>query len=377
MSLLQWRLGRQSPECRAAHRFVQDTPILADLRLSQLCRVLAGHRLSAELEGEDRVIRAVNTIEDAGAGEITFLSNPKYIDAAQKTCASAIIAAPGVSLPAGMPVVRCRDPYAAVTVSIVAIHGYRRHPAWGVSERATIDPSAKIGPGANIAPGATVGEGAVIGENVTLYPGAFVGPRARLGNDCTLYPNVVVYDDCEIGHRVTLHAGTVVGQDGLGYAPVEGKWIKIPQVGRTILGDDVEVGANCAIDRATLGRTVVGAGTKFGNVIVIGHGSKIGEDCLFVGLVGIAGSVTIGRHCTFGGQTGTVGHVTIGNDVSVAAQSGVSRDVADGEQLFGSPAMPLAIGRRVAVSQEKLPEMLKRLRDLEREVEALKRTLAS
>jgi UDP-3-O-[3-hydroxymyristoyl] glucosamine N-acyltransferase len=349
---------------------------VAELLLSQLCGVLTGHGFAAQLEGEDRRVRAVNTIEDAGPGEITFLSNPKYVEAAQATRASAIIAAPGVDLPGGLSVVRCKDPYAAVTVSIVAIHGYRRHPAWGVSERATVHPSAKIGPGANIAPGATVCEEATIGENVTLYPGSFVGPRARLGNDCTLYPNVVVYDDCEIGSRVTLHAGTVVGQDGLGYAPVEGKWLKIPQVGRTIIGDDVEVGANCAIDRATLGRTVVAAGTKFGNVIVIGHGSKVGEDCLFVGLVGIAGSVTIGRHCTFGGQTGTVGHVTIGDDVSVAAQSGVSHDIPDGQQLLGSPALPLAIGRRVAVAQERLPEMLKRLRELEREVEALKKSLA-
>lgn len=345
---------------------------MAELSLSQLCKVLADHRIAARVEGPNLRVRAVNTIEDAREGEITFLSNPKYLATVAESKASAVIAGEGVELPGGRSIVRCADPYAAVTVAIVAIHGYRQHPQWGISPQATIHPTARVGPGANIAPGATVSEEAVVGENVTLYPGCFIGPRARLGNDCVLYPNVVVYDDCELGSRVAIHAGSVIGQDGLGYAPVEGKWIKIPQVGRTIIGDDVEIGANCAIDRATLGRTVVGAGTKFGNVIVVGHGTKIGEDCLFVGLVGVAGSVTVGRHCTFGGQTGTVGHVTIGDDVQVAAQSGIGGDVSSGTQLLGSPALPIALGRRVAVAQSKLPEMLKRISELEREVAKLR-----
>ena len=234
---------------------------MTPLRLSELCNLFERAGLPAQLEGEDRLIRAVNTLEDASEGEISFLSNPKYTNALGETEASAVLLKEDIALPDGISAVRCTDPYAALTVAIVSLHGHRKHPRWGVSDRASIDPSAKIGEGPNIAGGVTISAEVTIGDNCTLYPGCDIGDGVRMGDDCTLHPNVVVYDHCVLGSRVTIHAGSVVGEDGLGYAPQNGKWVKIPQVGRAVIGDDVEIGANCAIDRATLGQTEIGSGT--------------------------------------------------------------------------------------------------------------------
>ena len=345
------------------------------LELSQLCDILNEHGLAAKLDGEDRTVTAVNTLEDAGNGEISFLSNPKYAAALATTKASAVILRDGIEAPPGVSCIRTKDPYAALTGAIIAIHGYRRHPEWGVSERSCVDPSATLGENANIAAGATVAAGATLGNNCTLYPGAYVGEDATLGDACTLFPNAVVYDACVLGDRVTLHAGSVVGQDGLGYAPIGEKWQKIPQVGRAVLGDDVEIGANCAIDRATLGQTEVGAGTKFGNVVVIGHGTTVGADCMFVGLVGLAGSINVGRHVTLSGQVGSAGHLTIGENARVGGQAGIAKDVPAGAEVLGTPALPIAQARRSMMAMSKLPEWTSRIKTLEREVQQLKAKL--
>lgn len=348
---------------------------MAELRLTGLIEVLAQQGFSARLEGEDSLVRAVNTLEEAGPGELTFLSNPKYASALAHTQAAAVVLREDVPLPERVSGLRCADPYAAITVAIVAIHGHRRHPRWGVSERATIHPEARIGANANIAAGVTIAAGVEIGANCTIYPGCYIADGAQLGDDCTLYPNVVVYDCSVLGDRVTIHAGSVIGEDGLGYAPVGEQWLKIPQVGRVIIEDDVEIGANCAIDRATLGRTQIGTGTKFGNVVVIGHGTKVGSHCLFVGHVGVAGSVTIGRHVTLAGQVGVAGHLEIGDNATVAAQSGVSGSVPVGAVYFGSPATEMEAAKRSVIAVQKLPAALKRLKQLEREVEELRRRL--
>jgi UDP-3-O-[3-hydroxymyristoyl] glucosamine N-acyltransferase len=257
-------------------------------------------------------------------------------------------------------------------VAIIALHGHRRHPQWGCNTQAAIAPTAKIGKNPNIAGGVTIAAGVTIGDNCTIYPGCYVGEHARLGDDCTLFPNVVIYDRSELGNRVTIHAGSVIGEDGLGYAPNGDKWVKIPQVGRAVIGDDVEIGANCTIDRATLGTTEIGPGTKFGNVIVIGHGSKVGPDCLFVGLIGVAGSVTIGRHVTLAGQVGIAGHLTVGDGAMVGAQSGISGNIEPQARVFGSPAMPMDEAKRAIAVIPKLPEWVKRVKKLEREVADLR-----
>ena len=348
---------------------------LVKLQLSELSEIITKAGFPAKLEGEDRSITGVNTLSDARAGEITFLSNPRYATSVQETAASAVIARPGAEIPESLSVLRCDDPYGAVTVAIITLHGHRRHPRWGISPQASIDASARIGANPNIAAGVTIAAEVVVGDNCTFYPGCYLAEGVRVGNDCTLYPNVVIYNRCELGHRVTIHAGSVIGEDGLGYAPHGEKWVKIPQVGRALIGDDVEIGANCAIDRATLGQTEIGAGTKFGNVVVIGHGTKIGPDCMFVGLVGVAGSVTVGRHVTLAGQVGVAGHLAIGDGAMIGAQSGIAGDVEANASVFGSPAIPMENAKRSMYVFQKLPDWVRRIKDLEREVRELREKL--
>jgi len=341
------------------------------MQLSELCEVLREKGFAARLSGPDLAVSAVNTLDDAGGGEISFLSNPKYFSRLATTKASAVIVGDGVEAPAALSTIRCSDPYGAITVAIIVLHGHRRHPQWGLSGQAAIHSTAKIGKNANIAGGVAIAAGVAIGDNCTIYPGCYVGEHARLGDDCTLFPNVVVYDHSQLGNRVAVHAGSVIGEDGLGYAPNGDKWVKIPQVGRAVIGDDVEIGANCTIDRATLGVTEIGSGTKFGNVIVIGHGTKVGPDCLLVGLIGVAGSATIGRHVTLAGQVGVAGHLTIGDGAMVAAQSGVSGNIEPQARVFGSPAIPIEDAKRAFAVFPKLPELAKRIKELEREVAEL------
>ncbi len=345
-------------------------------KLDDLAKHVSGQGLPCKVEGDStREVTGVATLEDAGPSEISFLANAKYESALQTTSAGAVIVADDQPVPDGMTVLRASDPYAAVTMVIVHVHGHRKHRSIGLDERAVIDPSARIGEGANIFHGVTIAADVTIGRNVVVYPGCHISERCRLGDDCVLYPNVVLYDGSILGNRVTIHAGTVIGEDGLGYAPVKGKWRKIPQIGIAEIGDDVEIGSNCSIDRATLGRTFVAAGTKFSNLIAIGHGTKIGEDCMFVAQVGVAGSVTVGHHVTMAGKVGVAGHLTIGDNAQLAAMAGVMRDVEPGTRVAGQPATPIKNAMRSFALVERLPEMHKQVKRLEAEVDALRKAL--
>jgi UDP-3-O-[3-hydroxymyristoyl] glucosamine N-acyltransferase len=342
--------------------------------LDQLCAVLRGHGLDAQLVGDPGLaVSGVATLEDAVPGQITFLSNPKYERMLDRTEASAVVLKPDQPAKGRTNLIRTKDPYAAITALIVAIHGHRKHRSISPDPtRSMIDPTATIGDGASIYPGATVDHDAIIGANAVIYPGCYVGPRCRIGDKMLLYPNVVIYDDCVLGDRVTIHAGTVIGQDGLGYAPVGGKWVKIPQIGIVELGDDVEIGANCAIDRATLGRTRIGSGTKLSDLIAIGHGTQIGEDCMFVAQVGIAGSVTVGNSVTMAGQAGVVGHISIGDHATIAAKAGVTNNVPAGETVLGQPAVPITEAKRRMIHAARLPDLSKTVKRLESEIERLR-----
>jgi UDP-3-O-[3-hydroxymyristoyl] glucosamine N-acyltransferase len=293
------------------------------------------------------VISSIATLEDATPGQLSFLSNPKYEKLLATTKATAVIS-PKHTRSKSVTLLRCEDPYFAFMQAMVLIHGHRKHPHSGIHPHAHIDPTAQIA------------------EGCTIYPGVYVGPRATLGRDCLLYPNAVVYDDCILHDRVTLHAGAVIGVDGFGYATHAGIHHKIPQLGIVEIMNDVEIGANATIQRATLGKTTIGAGTKIDDLAVIGHGTTIGDHALIVSLSGIAGSTKVGHHLTLGGQAGIAGHLLLGNNVTIAARAGVATDAPDNVILYGAPATPAPHGRKAITLLAQLPEIVDRIRNLEK-----------
>lgn len=320
--------------------------------LSELAKMLG-----AELDGDGSVeVTSCATLDEATPGQVSFVASGKYAGKLGTTKASAVIVSPATRRADGMPaLLKAKDPYFGFRNAVVALHGFRVHPHAGVHPLAYVDPTA------------TVGEGTVI------YPFAYVGPGAKIGRDCILYPSVTVYDRCIVGDRVILHAGTSVGHDGFGHAThaLPGQapaHHKIPQSGIAIIEDDVELGANCSVDRATVGTTVVGKGTKFSNSVVIGHGTKVGRHNLFVAHVGIAGSVTTGNYVVLGGQAGVAGHLKIADQVQVAGQSGVISDIDEKGQYMGLPAIPASQARRVWGHTMNLDELAKRVRELEKKV---------
>jgi UDP-3-O-[3-hydroxymyristoyl] glucosamine N-acyltransferase len=314
-------------------------------------------------------IRAAATLNHARPGDISFLANRKYEKQLESTKASAVIV--GQEMPAGVALIVVEDPYFAFTRALVLLYGHRRHKEVGVSPRAAIAANAKVGQNCHIHDFATVSEDARIADGCILYPCVYVGPGARIGEGSILYPNVVVYDGCRIGSRVIINANSTIGVDGFGYATHEGVHYKIPQVGRVIVEDDVEIGSSCSIQRGTLDDTVIGQGSKLGDIVTIGHGTRIGPYCLLVAQVGIAGSTTIGHHCTIGGQVGVVGHITIGNNVTIGAQAGVINSIPDGETVLGAPAIDAGQGRRAYTMLPYLPQMRQDIRALQSQLDKI------
>lgn len=333
--------------------------------------------IGATLKGDESlVLTGYNTLEAGGPTDVSFLANVKYLEAAKQTKAGAIVCSPkDAEALQGKTLLVHEDPYFAWRNVMVEMIGFRDQPGPGVSEGSSVHPTATVHETASIAHGCTIDARAIVGANTVLYPGCYVGPDAKIGEGCILYANVVVYDRCVLGDRVTLHGGCVIGQDGFGYATHAGKHHKIPQSGNAVIEDDVEMGACCSIDRATVGSTVVGAGTKFSNSVTIGHGSKVGKHNLFVAQVGLAGSVTTGDYVVMGGQVGVAGHLRIGHRVKIAATSSIIKDVPDDCDVGGTPALPLSEARRVVMSQVKLPDAMADLKKLKRQVAALEKKL--
>lgn len=333
--------------------------------------------IDAELSGDHSlVLTGYNTLEAASPTEVSFLANVKYLEAAKHTKAGAIVcSAKHAEELVGRTLLVHGDPYFAWRNVMVEMIGFRDQPIPGICEQASIHATATVHESASIGHGCTVDARATVGANTVLYPGCYVGADAKVGEGCILYANVVIYDRCVLGDRVTLHGGCVIGQDGFGYATHGGKHHKIPQSGNAVIEDDVEMGACCSIDRATVGSTVIGAGTKFSNSVTIGHGSKVGKHNLFVAQVGLAGSVTTGDYVVMGGQVGVAGHLRIGHRVKIAATSSIMKDVPDDCDVGGTPALPLSEARRVVMSQLKLPDAMADLKKLKRQIAALEKKL--
>jgi UDP-3-O-[3-hydroxymyristoyl] glucosamine N-acyltransferase len=314
------------------------------------------HILSGCVVGDGEVIiERLSPIDEAVAGDLTFIANPHYLNQLETTCADAILVRPGTEC-LGKNLIIVDDPYVALG-KLLAIFYPQESPAPGCSSRAFTEDDAYISPEATVYSGVTVCRGARILRGVVLYPGVYVGRDASIDEDSILYPNVCIYRKCIIGKRVILHAGVVVGGDGFGYANPGVENLKIPQVGIVQIDDDVEIGANSTIDRGTLGKTWIKRGVKIDNLVQIAHNVVIGEDSVIVAQVGISGSTKLGKSVIIGGQAGLVGHIVIGDRVMIGAQSGVHENVPSGMTVSGSPHLPHKIWLRVIASLAKLPEM--------------------
>lgn len=327
-------------------------------------------KVGGDLVGDATLpILDVAPLQSATPTDLSFLANAKYRDAALKSQAGAILVAEPLGGFPGAQVV-CTDPYLALARIATHLHPPRSFDP-GVSPRACVDPSAEVHPGASIQSGAVVEAGAQVKDGAVIGANCVIGVQARVGIGAVMHPGSKLLDRCVLGDRAILQAGAVVGSDGFGYAPdAAGQRTKIPQVGIVVIEEDVEVGANCTVDRATFGKTVIGRGTKIDNLVQIAHNVRTGENCVIVAQSGVAGSTTLGNRVVMGAQTGSVGHIHIGDDVTLAARAAATESLSQGT-YGGAPALPHRDWLRVTVSLPKVPELRRRLRQLESKVEAL------
>ena len=335
---------------------------------------IADH-LKGELNGPaDLQISSPAKIEEAKPGQITFLSNTKYLKYLSTTEASAIVVDNSIQ-DVPIPHIRVANAYFAFVLVLKLFEDQNTCIFDGISDKAFISPSAKIDPTVKIAPFAFIGPNVIIGKNTILYPSVVILQDVQIGDDCILYPGVTIRENCIIGNRVILHNGAVVGSDGFGFAPYNNAYIKIPQLGRVIIEDDVEIGANTTIDRATLGSTLVKKGTKLDNLIMIAHNVVIGENTVMASQSGIAGSSEVGSNVTIAGQVGISGHIKIADGVILGAKSGVSKDITEKGVMWGSPVNPVMKQKRIEACIRHLPDTEKRVKMLEKEIENLKNQL--
>jgi UDP-3-O-[3-hydroxymyristoyl] glucosamine N-acyltransferase len=320
-------------------------------------------------------ITGVGPIEGARPGEITFIAHPKFLSKLSETAASAVIVSPEITQ-AKQSLLSVRNPQLAFA-KILTLYASQPYQPKGIDSRSWISPSAQLGKELTLYPFVYVGDRCRIGDRVTLYPGVYVGEEASIGEDSILYSNVSVYDRTAIGKRVILHSGVVVGSDGFGYVKDGKKNVKIPQVGRVEIEDDVEIGANTTIDRAAFGKTVLRRGVKIDNLAQIAHNVVIGEDSIIVAQVGIAGSTKIGSNVTLGGQVGIVDHIEIGDNAMVAAQAGVMHDLPPNQVYSGGPAIPHRENLKMLAALSKLPEMKKTLNEIEKRLKKIEEMLSS
>ena len=315
-------------------------------------------------------LRGVGGIREAADGDLTFVARSCYARYLTTTKASAVLVSP--EIPEGpKPLIQVANPYAAFLQVLQAFPPYEMHHPEGIHPTAVIGEHVTLGEGVALAPHTYVGDNCVLGDRVIAYPGAYIGPDTVIGADTVLYANVSIGHHCEVGARCIFHHGAVVGSDGFGFVPLEGRHEKIPQVGTVCIGDDVEVGANTAIDRATFGRTWIGRGTKIDNLVQIGHNTEIGEHSIVCGNAGISGSAKIGSHVTLAARAGVAGHIEIGDRVTVAALSGVTKSVEPGRVVSGFPAIDHSTEKRLKAGLRRVPQALQAIRSLERRIAQL------
>jgi UDP-3-O-[3-hydroxymyristoyl] glucosamine N-acyltransferase len=328
----------------------------------KLSAIAAALDVRLENGSPETEIIGLNGIDQAGPGELTFVSNPKYAAAARSTRASAVIVSEDFPvIPAAM--LRAKDPYLTFARALELFHPPARYAA-GVHPTAVIDATAKIGKGAHIGPYVVIGEAVEIGKNAVLLAHGVIYRGAKIGDNFFAHAHAVVRENCRIGNNVILQNGVVIGADGFGFAKTEqGRWHKIPQPAQVVIGDDVEVQANSCIDRASVGETRVGRGVKVDNLVQVGHGAQVGEDALLCAQVGLGGSTEIGRQVILTGQVGVVGHCKVGDNAIVTPQSGVANDIEAGALVSGAPAVDHKLWLKYSAILPRLPELVRAVRE--------------
>jgi len=324
--------------------------------------------VGGELDGDgDLEIRGVSGLREAQAGDLTFFADPRYADSLLTTEASAVLMARnGQSPPPGKAIVYCPNPYASFLQVLRRFSPEESFPE-GIDATAIVGRGLKLGAGVSIGAFVVIEENVEIGDGVVVRPGTFLGSGTRIGADSFIFPNVTIRERTTLGRRVIVHSGTVIGSDGFGFVRDGARHVKVPQLGTVEIGDDVEIGANCAIDRGTNGATRIGRGSKLDNLVHVGHNVAVGEDTLLIAQVGIGGSTEIGDRATLAGQVGVVGHIKIGDDAAIGAQSGVTKSVPSRGRWSGYPARPHAENMRAQASLQRLAGLEARIRALEEE----------
>jgi UDP-3-O-[3-hydroxymyristoyl] glucosamine N-acyltransferase len=319
-------------------------------------------------------------IEEAKKGDLCFLANPKYENYIYITEASIAIVSSDLELKKEVTptLIRVTEPYRAFATLLSmyeqATAGARKKI--GIETPSYISDKAKIGENVYIGAFCYIEDGAAIGDNTSIYPNSYIGHNARVGNNTTLFAGVKIYHDCKVGNSCTIHAGTVIGSDGFGFAPTADMYQKVPQLGNVIIEDDVEMGANCCIDRATMGSTIIHSGVKMDNLIQIAHNVSIGENTVMAGLTAVSGSTKIGKSCIIGGQSGFVGHITIADKCSINGRSGVSRNMTEpGQVVTGSPAFEYKNAMKSQVVYKNLPKLQQRINELEQALQEIQAQL--
>lgn len=324
--------------------------------------------LQGEVVGDAQTrLNSFAPADQARAGDLTFAETDEFFARAEQSAASAIIVGGAQTSTTGKAVIRVANARVAFAKAL-ALFFPEPVLAAGMHPSAVVARSAQIDTGAYIGPNCVIGERVQIAGGVILHAGNYIADDCKLGAACVLFPNATLYPRTELGQRVRIHAGAVIGSDGFGYVLDQGTHRKVPQIGNVIVGDDVEIGANVTIDRGALGPTVIGKGTKIDNLVQIAHNVRIGDHCIVIAQVGIAGSSKLGNYVILAGQAGVAGHLQLGNKVTVAAQSGVMHNIPDGQTVLGSPALPDKQTKRQLLALQKLPELLRRVSQLEKKL---------
>jgi UDP-3-O-[3-hydroxymyristoyl] glucosamine N-acyltransferase len=333
--------------------------------------------LKGEIEGDPNIkVNTIAKIEEGQTGALSFLANPKYENYIYETKSSIVLVnksfVPSSKINATL--IKVENSYEAFA-SLLRLVDQARPRKKGIHSTAVIETTAKIGTDVYIGACAYVGENCIISDGCSIYPQVYIGDNTTVGKNCTLNPGVKIYHDCILGEGCIIHAGSVIGSDGFGFAPQsDNEYMKIPQLGNVILEDNVEIGANVTIDRATMGSTIIRKGVKLDNLIQIGHNVEIGENSVMAAQTGISGSTKIGKNCLFGGQVGLAGHIKIANGTKIGAQAGILGDIKqENTAIIGSPAIEIRQFMKSSVIFKKLPEMKAKIDSLEKEIESLKK----